>query len=202
MRKIFLFVFIFCVTVFALSPKSEAKFEDDIRGTVKNGIYTNKIIKIKARFNDDWKILSQKEIAEIMGFAQSASPTLKELTGGTMPIFYAITKDGVANVNIVLNDVGEARPTDTVIKMGLKSAIKDIKKMFSEMGLKTSDYEVVHMKFLGQDCLGITGKASNERMAMYQKQVVFFAGDYSCNISATSIGADITDEILEIFSRL
>ena len=201
-RKIFLFVFICFVSVFVLSLQSEAKLEDDIKGTMKNGTYVNEIIKIKAHFNDDWKILSQEEIAKIMGYVKSSSPTFEELTQGTMPVFYAMTKDGLANVNIILNDVEGARPTDTIIKMGLNSAIKSLKKMYSEMGIKKSNYEVTKIKFLGQDCWGFQGSASNERTVIYQKQVTYFTDDYGCNISVTSVGIDFTDEILEIFSRL
>ena len=71
------------------------------------------------------------------------------------------------------------------------------------MGAQDFRLERVKLKFLGTEGEGfsITSKVAGT-VTMYQKMAICIRGEYGYNITATSIGYDITDNLLSMFRRI
>ena len=178
-------------------------------GEVKDGVYINRAIGAEAYFDDNWRVLSQKDIAALMGLAASSSPTLEELVKRNMPVFVVAAKDGTANVNIVIVKVGAqmmellSDPDSVFMDMFIGGAEQGVSKMYTEMGVKDFTVERIKTKFLGTEHPGVFSKAQvNQLITQYQKQVVCFSGEYAITLTVTSLVTDKTDDMLAMFRKL
>lgn len=204
-----------CVLVICLAlccPVFAAETDDAyFTGEVKDGLYINRALGAEAYFDDNWRVLSQKDIAAVMGLAASSSPTLEELMQKHIPVFMVVTKDGTANINIVLVKLG-AQIAEILINAGEDSALMDmyiggavqgVSKSYTEMGLKDFTVERAKVKFLGSEHPGVSSTAQiHQIIPQYQKQVMCFSGEYAVTMTVTSLGSDRTDDILAMFRKI
>ena len=181
-----------------------------ILGEVKN-VYTNRALGAEAHFDDNWRILSRTEIAQLMGLAASSSPSLEELAKGNMPVFLVAAKDGTANINIVIVKLGAQiaeilinAETDSVfVDMYMDGAAQGVSKTYTEMGVNDFTVERIKTTFLGSEHPGVFSTAKiHELITQYQKQVVCFSGEYAITLTATSLGIDKTDDMLAMFRKI
>ena len=197
------------VCLAACCPVYAEDSSEYLKGKITDGIYVNEAMGVKAYFGENWRILSDREISLMMGAANSISPTIEELTNGNRPVFYVMTKDGRANINLTIGNLGvmggamAAASKDVFIDMTLDIVAENLKKTYSEMGFNDISIERVKMSFLGSKCDGVyvTVKV-NDTMSMYQKLPMFVKGEYAFSLNVTSVGYDITDNLLAMFEPL
>ena len=180
-------------------------------GEVKDRVYVNRALGAEAYFDDNWRILSKKEIAQVMGLAAASSPSLEEIAKGNMPVFLVGAKDGTANINIVIVKLGaqiaellmNAEIDSVFMDMYMGGATQGVSKTYTEMGVNDFTVERMKTNFLGSEHPGVFSTAKiHELITQYQKQVVCFSGEYAITLTATSIGTDKTDDMLAMFRKI
>lgn len=184
--------------------------EDDsyILGKFENGIYTNESLGVKARFGVNWKILSRESIAKLNGVIISASPTLKELTNGAMPSFYAMTEDGTSNVNVTITNLGVmgsavlSSNIDEFTEAFVKQTGEKITRAYKEMGFSDCRIKRDDFAFAGKKNTGLSIEAEMNNITVYQKQANCIKGEYLYSVTATSMGHNITGKLLDMFSNI
>lgn len=205
MKKFLVFAL---VMLMLFTGQSYGDSKTEIYGEVKDGVYRNKTLGAEAYFSENWQIFSREQIAALMGNAAESSETLRNMEGVQTPTFYAASTDGLANINIVVNNIGvighmmtpeyEKTAADEIFK----NAADNIKKIYSEMGVEESDLKQTEVNFTGRKHHGFYYSSKTKGVSMYQKQVVCFRGEYMYMITATSVVADITDNLLGMFKPL
>ena len=203
MRKIYLSVIIL-VLVFLNASSLYCAGNSDIYGEIKGGSYTNKTLGAGAYFGENWRILSSEEIESVMGSASSVSPTLKDQEP-QIPSFYAAAKDGSANINIVVTNMGvlgraitqerEKEFADQIID----NIADTLKKVFYEMGAKDYKLKKIDINFLGSKNYGMYCVSEINGVKMYQKEIILPRGEYAYMLTVTSLFFDITDDLLNMF---
>ena len=206
MRKIYLSLIIL-VLVFVNVSSLYAAGNSDIYGEFKNGVYTNKILGAEAYFSENWRILSSEEIEKIMGAVSSKSSTLKD-QNPQIPSFYAAAKDGSANINIVITNMGvmgraiTPERTKEFVDQVLDNIAGTLEKIFSELGAEDYKNEKISVNFLGSKNYGMYSVSEVNGVKMYQKEIILPRGEYAYMLTATSIFFDITDDLLNMFHKI
>ncbi|MBQ7221259.1 MAG: hypothetical protein IJS28_09795 [Synergistaceae bacterium] len=124
-------------------------------------------------------------------------------------MFYVRTNDWSANINMTVSNLGifgeaiVSMSGDKFMDELMKYLSGVLSKAYTEMGAQDFRLERVKLKFLGTEGEGfsITSKVAGT-VTMYQKMAICIRGEYGYNITATSIGYDITDNLLSMFRRI
>ncbi|MBQ7170113.1 MAG: hypothetical protein IJR63_09470 [Synergistaceae bacterium] len=204
MRK---FRAVLIVLALLLCQSAFAADESYIIGRVRNGMYTNQSLGVRAYFGENWKILSRREIARLNGVVMSASPTLAELTNGKVPSFCAVTADNTAIVTIEITNLGVmgSAVVSESVNEELDALIRQISgklsQAYSEMGYTDVKIDRANVTFTGRKYPGIIVTAKAKGVPLYQKQAVCIKGEYCYQVTATSTRLDITDKLLGMFRR-
>lgn len=179
-----------------------------IIGEVKDGVYTNRAMGAEAHFGDDWYIMSREEIAMVMGITTSLSPTLEELTNGNTPVFYAIMRNGQANLNITIANIGSAGklltdPDSVFMNIFMENVSQNLAKVYTEMGAENFKLTRIKTSFLGSEYPGFYMTSTiNKSVTQYQKQVFCIKGEYEFIVTSSSTVNDITDDALAMFRKI
>ena len=209
MRKIYLSLIIL-VLLFVNASCLYAAGNSNIYGEVENGLYTNKNLGAEAYFSENWHILSREEIEKIMGVASSKSSTLKDMNdvNPQTPSFYAAAKDGSANINILVINLGvigrsvTPERTKEFVDQIIDNAADTMKKIFAEMGAIDYTTKKIDVDFLGSKNYGMYSVSELNGLKMYQKEIILPRGEYAYIITATSMFFDITDDLLAMFHEI
>ena len=185
-----------------------------ITGGIKDGIYTNHAIGVKVHFDDNWHVLSMKDIAALDASALKSienlsSPTLEELTDGDIPVLYVVTDNFADSINITVTNIGAgigdflADPDSrAILDDMMEDMAKSMREANSAMGLD-STVNTIRVNFAGSARAGLSVKTMvTETRPMYQKQIMCFKGEYMFQVTVNSKNRDITDELLAMFRKI
>lgn len=206
MRKLHTVVVMLLVVLLSC-PAFSATNKSYIIGSVRNEMYTNLSLGARAYFGENWRISSLEEIAEDNGVTLSEYPTLGELTNGNMPIFYAAAEDGMANISVMVINLGVmgsevvSKSVNELIDFLIKYASESFSQTYESMGFNGFKMKRADVKFLGKKYPGVTINAKMKGINVYVKQAICIKGEYSYHITATSAGLDITDKLLAMFRK-
>ncbi len=213
MKKVFsILVLVFCFSEF-LCVSSEAKITSkEAIGKVQGETYINKVMGARAYFSkDNWKILTQEEIFKSQAEMRSKSKNLEELLSNSnnATIFYVATHDSMANINIVASNMGimaHKIKKDSEIKDFVKQMTSGLKEQlyraYKDFGCENIEMKNTAINFIGKNCYGADIIVTlNNGVEMYQKQVYCIADEYCYIVTATSVIADITDDLLAMFKK-
>ena len=198
---------VICLIVCCPAYADESDYTQ-ITGEIKDGLYINRTLGAEAYFDENWRVLSRKDIATLTGAAASDSPALEELTSGAMPVFCVSTKDGRANINITVIHLGVSAsllsdPDSVFMDMFAESARNGAANVLTEMGIKDFTAERMKTSFLGEEYHSVYSTSKlNGFINQYQKLVICIRGEYSITVTATSLGRDAIDEMLSMFRRI
>ena len=185
-----------------------------ITGEIKDGTYTNRAIGVEVHFDDNWRVLSMKEIAALDSSALKSienvsSPTLEELTNGDLPVLYVTTENFADTINITVTNIGAgvgdflAVPDSRAFLDGMmEDMAKSMREANSAMGVN-STVNTIRVNFAGAERAGLSIKTMvTETKPMYQKQIMCFKGEYMFQVTVNSKNRDITDELLAMFRKI
>ena len=185
-----------------------------ITGEIKDGTYTNRAIGVEVHFDDNWRVLSMKEIAALDASALKSienvsSPTLEELTNGDLPVLYVTTENFADTINITVTNIGAgvgdflADPDSRAFLDGMmEDMAKSMREANSAMGVN-STVNTIRVNFAGAERAGLSIKTMvTETKPMYQKQIMCFKGEYLFQVTVNSKNRDITDELLAMFRKI
>ncbi len=189
--------------VFAEEPAQEAK---DMLGTRGNNLYVNEAFGIRIELPDNWSILNDDEIAELMGiskelFNEDALAELLEKNSGIFD-FYAMKEDSSGdNLNIQLQGLSALQSKVLTEELIAESSEKSLKKELETTGIEVTDIDRRTVEFAGAEhpCLFVTMKLQD--MPLYSCAVLIMSGSYLATITATSLDMSRAEEILDLFEQ-
>ena len=187
----------------AAQEEAEVSAEDAL-GTKVDNVYASGMLGIRADFGDDWTILSDEEVAQVMGYtADSISDKdLAELlrnSGSTCDLYAMANDQSGDNVNIQLEDLGIIYGIALNEQKYAELAAPQLEKAFGQMGVSNIKIETGTYSFAGKDrvSLQITGETNG--MTIYERMVLIKSGKYMATITAFSLQESSIDTVLNRF---
>lgn len=192
----------------APTPEPTPEPEDDLElGSTVGGTYENDFAGIGCKLDESWTYLSEEEIlqANEMTIDSVDDDELAELLSdkGTFFDMMATSEEGLASVNVVVENLGLIY--GTVLDTGgyVDITLKSLEGQLSKMGLNVSSCEKESLNFCGKSTDGIyvsgTMSAEGIEVEMYERVACVKAGTYMFVITACTYFEDGTLDILDRF---
>lgn len=179
-------------------------------GSAEGGTYTNAMLGLGCTLDSEWTFASEEEIAATFGMAKDLidqAETGVELDDtDTFTDLYVYTADGVKNINVQVQTLS-ALEGGAMGKMSEDELIDNVLPVLQTTmesayaGVATVTCEKVDARFLDEDHKGVAMVTTAQDMSLYQKQVYLPQGRYVAIVTCTSVGEDMTDELLELFYK-
>lgn len=173
--------------------------------TVENNVYTSRFAGLTAVLDENWTVLNDEEIAQIVGFSidMTDDAALKESlsNGKTIYDMYAMATDS-STLNITIGDLGAIYGKLLDMKTLAQSSAEQLVPAFESMGFTDVTAEVSTVSFAGAEQAAIILQGNYQGVTMYERLVCMKVDDYVLNITACSYGTDRTAEILALFQPL
>ena len=173
---------------------------------VKDGLcYENAFLGLRAVFEDGWSLLSDKEAAELMGFAADSleSPALAEQLreSGVVCDLYARAQDGSGDsVNIQLEDLGVLYGVVMGEDAYYEAAIPLLEETLSQAGVAELSVEKETLAFAGGEHVSARIGGTLQGTPLYERLVLVKAGSYMAIVTAFSFDPVRADALLEVFT--
>lgn len=175
-------------------------------GSVNGGVYENKFIGIGCELDSNWTYSSKEELAGMVNLT-AESFTDEEFKNQMLnaDLFYdmmAASSDGLANMNIVIQNIGVLYGTvldiDTYIDMNIDQAPAQM----TQAGFSNIKCEKVNVSFAGSEVPAIYMTSIIQGIECYQLLVPIKQGNYIANVTFTSFMEDITGTLAGYFYSL
>ncbi len=180
-------------------------------GSVENGTYTNETLGIGCTLDSSWSVASEEEIAATFGMAkeliEQAETGVDLEDADTFTDLYVYTDEGAKNINVQVQTLS-ALEGGAVGEMSEDEILDNILPILEETmasayaGVGTVTCEKVDARFLDEDHKAIAMVTTAQETDVYQKQFYLPHGRYVAIITCTSVGEDVTDELLELFYKV
>ena len=184
------------------SPALAADADAGPIGEISGQSYINETFGICASFPDGWKLLQYDEIAEEMGFPDTAASRegMAELLKESKQAcdMYALSEDGdIGNVNIMLEDLGVLK------ELGEDSycdaAAVQLEESFESMGVTLNSCTKETVDFAGKAHISILIESDWDGVRLYQRMVPIKSGQYMASVTASGVSLERADAILGLF---
>ncbi len=180
-------------------------------GSAEGGTYTNEMLGLGCTLDSDWTFASEEEIAATFGMAKELieqAETGVELDDSqTFTDLYVYADEGARNINIQVQTLG-ALEGGAMGKLTEEEILDNILPVLEEtMAGAYADFgtvtcEKADARFLDEDHKAIAMVTTAQEMDIYQKQVYLPHGRYVAIVTCTSVGEDVTDELLGLFYKV
>ena len=210
-------IVISCIALLAGSVNITKAAILDIYGSVKDGVYSNHVINVRAEFDQNWIIHSQKEIKKQIEELISASQSLKseDVNTDEEMIFAVEARDKTSSIAISLTQMGAILPSlpktsskemiERILYLAEETWPKKLHAAYSELsGSENVEIEFKRQtfNFAGSNYPGFNVIIWTDKMSIYQRILYILKDDYYYNIVVASHGVDITDNLLKMFKKL
>jgi len=185
----------------------EAAFET---GSTEGGVYTNNFIGIGCKLDDNWSFYNDEQLADLNGVVLDAldDEALSEQfaksveSGKTIYDMFAVSADGLANLNIVIENLGlvygTALDESGYVNLGMKTVIQS----FDAIGASNVSVEKISVEFAGASRWAFTIYAEQSGVPLYEKAICIKKGNYMAVITLCCYYEDITDDLATLFYSL
>lgn len=178
------------------------KFSEGIR---EGNHYASSFLEIQCTLDDDWRILSDQELAE-------KNKTTGDTTGNLLGedyqkrlekagFFYdllAQQKSGLSSLSLSIEKLSGTGRYATEMQHA-QLAVDDTKKTLEKMDVSEITTDVSEITFAGKTHACIRMKGTVSGWPVYATQVLLKQGERMAIITVESIATDDTDEILSLF---
>lgn len=190
----------------ATAYAAEAAIEDAI-STRDEHEYVSELLGIRAVFDEDWRLLSEEEIADVMGYVAAgyADETLAEILRDSSAVcdLYAVWQDGSGdNVNLQLEDLGALYGLTMGEEAYLKVALPRLEQGLTQMGVEHLETVQEEYYFAGRNRFSVLLVGESGGVAFTERIVVMKGGRYMASLSVFSTEAQRIDDILAFFEPL
>ncbi|MBR5472941.1 MAG: hypothetical protein IKU82_03025 [Clostridia bacterium] len=173
-----------------------------VLGNVKGSVYENEFIGIGCKLDSQWTFFNDEQLREMNNIAEeNMDMDIEELFENTTIVYdmYAERYSGIDNINVNLEKVDPEQLEALVIKDNFNALAPMIVSNFESMGFSNVTYEVATRKIDGQefDCLNVSYET--EGMRLFQSNISIKCDGYLANITFTTSGGDVIDELTEMF---
>ena len=173
-------------------------------GVKEDNAYMSELLGICADFDEDWYVLHEQEIAEVMGYTAEASGSelLMEALESTGVVcdLYAVRTDGSGdNINLQLEDLGKLYGSFLSEEAYLTIALPKLEEGLKQLGIEGLTLERQDYDFAGDTHLSVLVNGSSNGMS-FQERIVLIKGEqYMASLSAFSTDSTRLDEMLAVF---
>lgn len=171
-------------------------------GIIEGNAYANLLMGFGCVVEEGWTFSSREEIAELCGITVDILDEA-ELSGAIDAGMYdmvAVSADGMANVNVVIQNtglLGSAVEEEDVVEQ----VLGQMGQLFGSMGYEDVKTEAQAIDFVDGEHAGIYTSATINNIDFYQCQVTYKVGTHIASVTASSYGEDVTKDILAWFDK-
>ncbi|MEZ4628967.1 MAG: hypothetical protein R2912_13095 [Eubacteriales bacterium] len=175
----------------------------------KSVAYRNDYFKYTCELPDDWYVLNQEEIAQLLGYTvdtlgeSDAGEIIQDSfeSGESKMDFYAVAGDGLQNINIVL---GELKVLEMLLPMQqlLDASTKTLVSGLENMGATNVTTSTKTIDFLGEERTALLVTGDYMGTTIYETIVVMRDGMYNSSVTMTSFGQDGAQDMLAYFQTI
>lgn len=175
-------------------------------GTIDGYEYRNIYLDVSCVLDDNWVFLSQEEIASLNGYASEmfSSEEYKQMLAESNTFFdmYAMTIDGMANINVTIEKIGIATALILTEESYVDAVISVLEEALVDAGYEDLSCATAQLDFGGKTHTGISTYGVLQGVPIYQKQICFIVSEYVATITLTSYDEDYTDYLMSLFSEI
>ncbi|ETP72855.1 hypothetical protein UYO_1089 [Lachnospiraceae bacterium JC7] len=196
---------IICGLPFTAFAKTNAKSFS--KGDIKDNKYVNEYFGYSVGAPKGYTFYNDKELAEFNevteAYMSDAEAVKKSIDAGeSVIVAYAEGSNGYNNLNIGVSQGDDAIEKLDDVKDIYVEYMDSVKETLESMGFTVEKVSVMDEKIDGEKAYALWSKSTIKGVDMYQKQTMFFKGDYIMTITATTIGDDDTDAIFKNIKKL
>ena len=185
----------------------EAAFET---GSTQGGVYTNNFIGIGCQLDENWSFYNEEQLADLNGLVLDAmdDEALSEQfaqsveNGKTIYDMCAVSADGLANINIVIENLGLVLGTSLDESGYVDLGMQTIMKSFDSIGASNVSVEKISVEFAGASRSAFSVYAEQSDVPLYEKGICIKQDKYMAIITICSYYEDITDDLAALFYSL
>lgn len=166
-------------------------------------VYTNEFAGLGCRMDENWTVLDQEQIAEVMGLAsqlvtdEDAKNMLEN--SGTVQPFYALTEEGLVTVNLGIENLGLLYGTLLDEKAYAERGVDQLGPALESMGMTDVTTEITTMSFAGGNHTAIRLHGAFQGVDFYETLVCVKVNSYIAVVTAGSYLEDKTEAVLDMF---
>ena len=190
-------------TAFAAEPA----VEESVMGSREGNEYVSELLGIRATFSEDWHLLDEEEIAELMGYTadlitdETLSDALRE--SGSVCDLYAVRSDGSGdNLNVQLEDLGKLYGSFLSEEAYLSIALPKLEEALGNLDIQDLALERQEFDFAGDTRQSVLITGSSGGVAFVERMIFLKSGQYMASLTAFSTDSARLDEMLAVFEAL
>jgi len=171
--------------------------------------YKNDYFKYTCVLPDDWYVLNTDEIAQMIGYTvdtlgeSDAGDVIQETleSGESKMDFYAVSGDGMQNINIVL---GKLKVIEMLLPMQqlLDASSKVLVSGLEDMGATNVTTSTKTIDFLGEERIALLVQGDYMGTTLYETIFVMRDGMYNTSVTMTSFSQDGSQDTLAYFQPI
>ena len=188
------------------APEPELSAGDMIGEKGERG-YVNKALKIRADLPEDWILLSNEEVAEVMGYTremvtdEEVAAILDE--SGAVCDFYAMAADGSgSNLNIQLQSLTLMQGAAVNETTLAEASLDQVKQALESIGMEDVTPTTERFLFAGKEHASIACTATYMGVPLFERQVIVKVGRYIGIVTSFAYSQEDADSYLAFFSAV
>ena len=169
-------------------------------------VYRNEYFKFTCNLSDDWYVLNQDEISQMLGVTYDAlgDGTAGDIiqdsfrNGGTQMDFYAISRAGGQSINIILS---KAKVLELLLsdQMLMKASVPLLTSGLTDMGATNIETDTKKITVLGKEHVALLVEADYEGSSMQETIFSIRQGGYLSTITITDMTGSPDQDALDYF---
>ena len=179
-------------------------------GSTDGGTYTNDYLGIGCKLDETWTFYDEKQLADLNGvvvdsidnkeLADKYSESLE--SGKTVFDMYATSSDGLAQINIVIENLGVIYGNTIDESSYVDLSMDTLKETLDSAGMTNTTVEKISIDCAGATRSGFAASGESEGIAIYEKGICIKKGNYMAIITVSSYTQDTTDTLASLFYSL
>jgi hypothetical protein len=172
-------------------------------GILEGDTYTNEFLGLSFTAGSGWVFANSAEMAQMLGMSPDAfAPENFDRTvstAGVAMVMYAASGDGLANVNIVLEDLVRSNAQDITEEQYVQLTKDIVVGTLENAGAENLAYENGEILFAGTAHHAIALQGTIAGLDVYEAQVYIKCGSYMACVTVASYGENHVEEVLAWF---
>lgn len=172
-------------------------------GKLSGGTYENSSLGLGCGLDEQWTLASQEELAGMVGQTAEMFQSenfQKQLESLDMYYdFYAQRNDGLATINIMVQNLGLVYGTVMDEKTYADSSTRGLEEQLEDAGFSNISYERNTVELAGQTREGLHISAQIQGMDYYTQQAIIKVGNYMVVVTLASFLEDKAADLAQHF---
>lgn len=179
--------------------------KDPQLGDFADGVYTNAFIGIRCEVGEEWTVYSDAQLAQLNGLlldAMTDADLVEQLKKANIAhLFYASKQNGLATMNVVLENLGTVNGILLDEKGYAELSVKQIPAALEDLGLDNVTAEITSALFASDRHTVIKVHGLSNGVPFYERIVCIKVGSYIGLVTVASYETDATSDLLNMFKK-